>query len=415
MNDFYKYLDEQINSELNTDIGFNSLISAEPYSFDEKQSKNFFSRYELIREFQKICLALFQKSLAKEEDPEIAELVINELPAYLGKEYHRELPLRDDQIPVFFRTDEVIPGKISEIQSPGSSWGIYDQIFSFFKNHRGFNEDKMLFSNSLPFQLSRALKRHLNTDPVVHHLLDNASIPWGMRYFIRQTRKHQIKYFGYDKGVTSYDCNFIRAHAFLGLTSDNFRRFRLEKYRKNELFYDLFPSVLFDQKMPLIFPFHEKTQKFFSDEIRDIFPFNSLVTPDGLHLENGENFSIEKFCQLPQSKRKYFLKYAGSDLEINWGSKSVFYLGNESGIKCRNILENVLKGYKYRKYWKIQKAYFTKDENTEYVTRKNEIIKEKAYSKFSGFYGPDGLMGILVMQRTFPKVHGSPETVMTIA
>ncbi|MCB9482349.1 MAG: hypothetical protein H6680_11100 [Desulfobacteraceae bacterium] len=414
MNDFYNFLDEQINNELRVNVGFNSLISSSPYLFDDEQSKNFFTRYEIIKEFQKICLSLFQKSLLKEEDPEIAELVLNELPVNLGENYHRDLPVRNDQTPVFFRTDEVIPGKISEIQSPGSSWGIYDQIFSFFNFHKEFNKHKRLFENSLPSQLSKALKDHLKKEPVVHHLIDNASIPWGMRYFILQTRKHGIKYFGYDKSITSYDCNFIRSHAFLGLMSDNFRRFRLEKYENKELLYDLFPSVLFDQKMPLIFPFHEKTKKYFSDEIRGIFPFCSLVTPQGLNLEDGL-VSIEDFCNLPQGKRKYFLKYAGSDLEINWGSKSVFYLGNESKIRCKNILENVLKGYQNRKYWKIQKAYFTKDENAHYINRKNEIIEEKAYSKFSGFYGPNGLMGILVMQRTFPKVHGSPETVMTIA
>ncbi|MDY0361157.1 MAG: hypothetical protein RBR08_06880 [Desulforegulaceae bacterium] len=415
MSDYYKFLDEQINNELKTDIGFNSLISSKPYLFDDEQSKKFFNRYEIIKEFQKICLNLFQKSLLEEEDPEIADLVLNELPENIGEKYHKNLPVRNDQTPVFFRTDEVIPGKISEIQSPGSSWGIYDQIFSFFNSHKEFNKNKRLFENSLPFQLSKALKNYLKKDPIVHHLIDNASIPWGMRYFILQTRKHGIKYFGYDKNITSYDCNFIRSHAFFGLMADNFRRFRLEKYEKNELDYDLFPCVLFDQKMPLIFPFHEKTKKYFSDEIRDIFPFSSLVTPQGLNLEEGNNISIDDFCRLPQSKRKYFLKYAGSDLEINWGSKSVFYLGKESQIRCKNILENVLKGYKYRKKWKIQKAYFTKDENAEYISRENEILKEKAYSKFSGFYGPNGLMGILVMQRTFPKVHGSPETIMTIA
>ena len=415
MNDFYRFLDDQINNELKTDIGFNSLVSSKPYKFNENEEENFFNRYKLIKEFQKISLTLFHKSISGELDPKIAELVINELPENLGLKHHKNIKFRDDQTPVFFRTDEVIPGKISEIQSPGSSWGIYDQIYNFFNYHSQLKENKTLFDTSLPFQFSKALKQYLNKEPVIHHLLDNASIPWGMRYFILQTRKQGLKYFGYDKDITSYDSNFIRAHAFLGLMSDNFRKYRFEKYMEKELLYDLFPSILFDQKMPLIFPFHEKTRDFYSDKIREIFPYNSLITPKGFYLENDEHITIEKFCALPQTKRKYFLKYAGSDLEINWGSKSVFYLGKESGIRCKNILENVLKGYKYRKYWKIQKAYFTKDENVGYISRKNEIVKEKAYSKFSGFYGPNGLMGILIMQRTFPKVHGSPETVMTIA
>lgn len=34
--------------------------------------------------------------------------------------------------------------------------------------------------------------------------------------------------------------------------------------------------------------------------------------------------------------------------------------------------------------------------------------------KWSGFYGPDGLMGVLVMHKHFSKVHGSEDTVMSI-
>lgn len=414
MDKIYDFLDVQINDELRINTGFNNLISPSPFQVEGNDLKKFFDRYNKIKEFQKICLELFQRSMTGQEDPEIATLLLNELPQYLGKDYHKTIPDRDDQMPVFFRTDEIYPGKIIEIQCPGSSWGLYQQLFNLYEVHDLFKKNKKKFAEPLTLQFKNALEKYLPWEPVVHHLLDNASIPNGMRYFISQTRRQGLKYFGYDKGITSYDCNFIRSHAFLGLTSDNFRRNRFEKYLEEKLKFDLFPSILFDQKMTLLFPFFSKTRQFFTDEIRELFPFSSLVTPQGVTLEDGSTLSIDEFSNLPQSKRKYFLKYAGSDLEINWGSKSVFYLGKESQVKCKKTLEEVLKGYKNNKYWKIQKAYFNKENSVEYITRDNELVSDKAYAKLSGFYGPSGLMGILAMQRTFPKVHGSPQTILSI-
>ena len=288
MKNYYDFLDKQINTELGINTGFNSLISPYPYNLEEDCAEKFFSRYKIIKEFQKICLKLFQRSLKGKEDPEIAKLILNEIPDYLGHDYHIELPERDDQTPVFFRTDEVIPGKITEIQSPGSSWGVYEQIYNFYKTHNDFNRPKRIFNSPLSEEFTKALRVHLDSEPVVHHLLDNASIPNGMRYFIQKTRKAGLKYFGYDRDIVSYDCNFIRAHAFLGLISDNFRWYRLKKYKEEGLLFDLFPSILFDQKMPLIFPFYEKTKNFFSDEIRDIFPYSTLIRPEGITLENNE-------------------------------------------------------------------------------------------------------------------------------
>jgi len=418
-NFYYDFLDQQINDALRSDIGFNNLIAASPFRFKESEKNLFLKKYKEIKKFQTISLELFLKSLQNKIDPFVKNLVLNELPAYIGETHHLQLPYEMNQTPVFFRTDEVIPGKISEIQSPGSAWGLYEQIFHFYNEFKEFSSDKNLFTTSLSKKFFKGLNEYIKTnlglEPIVHHLLDNASIPHGMRFFIQQTRKQGLKYFGYDKGIISYDCNFIRAHAFLGLISDNFKAFRLKKYQEGELLYDLFPSILFDQKISLIFPFHKLTRNFYSDEIRELFPFSSLITPEKIYLEDDMELTPDEFASLPQSKRKYFLKYAGSDLGINWGSKGVFYLGGLSRIKCREILNKILQGFNQKKYWMIQKAYFTKDNNMEYIDINTNIIKDKAYAKFSGFYGPSGLMGILVMHRTFPKVHGSPETILSIA
>ncbi len=405
---YYRFLDDQINEVLGTDLEFNNLLGAEPYKLAPDALQEFFDRYALIKEFQEITLSLFNASLNGEADPEIASLVLNELPEHQGWNYHKELNLK--HTPVFFRTDEVIPGKICEMQCPASAWGIYEQLYHFYK-HFGFEISS--FPKSLSENFSDALTQYMETPPLIHHLTDNSSIPHDMRFFIQQTRKHGLKYYSYDKGITPYNCNFIRSHAFAGLLADNYALDRLEGYKTGKLNYDLPPSILFDEKVIYSFPFWHKTSQYYSDNIRDIFPYAQIITPEGFTLEDGTEVSIEDFCRRSQKQRNYYIKYAGSDLSFNWGSKGVYFAGSFSGIKCKELLDGIMKKYNKKQYWVIQRGYRIK-ENTCYISRDNDIKKPDVYSKFSGFYGPNGLMGILVMQLAFHKVHGTEQTIVSI-
>lgn len=413
MSEYYEFMDDQINTILNATVGFDNLLSAELYTFDPDTLKGFFDRYSLIREFQETTLSLFNASLDNEFDPELASLVINELPGHQGWEYHKNLTSRQHQIPVFFRTDEVTPGKIAEIQCPGSAWGLYEQLYHFYSEYSSDFGAKTSFPQSLSQNFSSDLRQYLKKDPVIHHLLDNASIPHGMRFFIQKTREHHLKYYSYDKGVRPYDCNFVRAHDFVSLFMENFAKQRLSECDDKLLHYDLPPSTLFEEKISLTLPFWEKTERYYSDEIRGIFPYTSLITPEGFSLEDGKKISMEEFCRLSQKRRGYYIKYAGSDISLNWGSKGVYFAGSLSGVKCREILNDIVKGYSTKKYWIIQKGYLA-DDKAQFITRNNEMMDTKTHSKFSGFYGPNGLSGILVMQRLFHKVHGTKDTVVSI-
>ena len=50
----------------------------------------------------------------------------------------------------------------------------------------------------------------------------------------------------------------------------------------------------------------------------------------------------------------------------------------------------------------------------EVLGRDGGRTQVEAYGKISGFYGPEGLIGIFGMHRRHHKVHGSPDTVITI-
>lgn len=409
--DYYGFLDDQINDTLKTDLEFNLLLGASPYKFEPGVLQGFFDRYALIKEFQEITLSLFNASLNGEADPEIASLILNELPEHQGWNYHKELNLK--HTPLFFRTDEVVPGKISEIQCPASLWGICDQLYHFYRDHEHIFGRCKSFSKSPSENFSDALRQYMGTEPLVHHLTDNSSIPHDMRFFIQQTRRHGIKYYTYDKGITPHNCNIVRSHDFPCLWVDNYFMERLARYRSGDLRYDLPPSILFDEKIIYIFPFWNKTKHHYPDRIRNIFPYTQIITPDGFFLDDGSGIDIENFSRLSQKQRNYYIKYAGSDLSINWGSKGVYWASTFSGIKCRRFFENIVTDYHKKRYWIIQKAFLT-DDTADYITRNNEIVRINVHSKASGFYGPAGLTGILMMQRSFYKVHGNAETIVTV-
>ena len=410
---WYAFLDDQINSRLGVDVGYNALLAMRPYQSSQRELQDAFTRYEHLKTFQQISLSLFKASLQGEFDPELAALVVNELPETHGLEFHRQLTERQHRPPVFFRTDEVATGKICEVQSPGSLWGMYELLFQLYGEHSATFGEPSVFPRCLAENLSSALKNYLGKEPVLHHLLDNSTNQVGMKYFIQRTRDCGLRYFSYDRGITQLDFNFLRTHTFSTLLSEIYVPRRLQDCEAGNLHYDLSPSILFDEKMSLTFPFWKKTRDYYPDEVRRLFPHTQLITPDGFEMEDGTHISIEEFCNRPQSQRKYYLKYAGSNPYLFTGSRGVHLASSYSRIKLKEFFGEIAEGYAKRRYWLIQKGCETST-TTDYLTREGEEVHQKTHVKFSNFYGPEGLMGIFIMYRPFHKVHGTSNTILSI-
>ena len=84
-----------------------------------------------------------------------------------------------------------------------------------------------------------------------------------------------------------------------------------------------------------------------------------------------------------------------------------------SARKLETLMESVAADVSEGRPWVIQRASRHK-EDTTVLSRSGGQHEERAYTKLSGFYGPEGLMGILVMQKRFTKVHGGSGTIMSI-
>lgn len=408
---YYYQLDREINETLGVNIGWTGLIASRPYPMDESTYEGFRSRYATIKAFQKQTLTLFRASLNHECDPEIARMVVGELSEKYGLRYHQQLTDTQHRTPVFFRTDEISAGKLSEIQCSGSGWGLAEQLRQLYCDNEDTFGPVRYFARSLAAGFTKALTTYLGMEPCVHHLVDNASRPHGIRYFIQRIRAHGGKYFSYDRDVSPTDCNFVRSHDFVTLPHHNFFDDRMERCNRGEVFFDLPPSNLFDGKIILAWPFWEKTRDWYSDEVRSLFPYTSIIRPEGITLEGGERLSIDDFCKLPRRRREFYIKYAGTDIGLNWGSRSVFLASTFSQVKCRELMKTIVNDG--HRLWIIQEAIREKEE-VSVLSRDGDPFETEAYSKLSGFYGPDGLMAILAMQKCNHKVHGSSETIMSI-
>jgi hypothetical protein len=179
------------------------------------------------------------------------------------------------------------------------------------------------------------------------------------------------------------------------------------------VFFDLPPSCLFDGKILMAWPFWHRTRDAFDDEVRSLFPHTSVIEPAGVVLTNGDHVTLDEFCAIPARQRKYYIKYAGTDVAINWGSKSVYLASTLTRPKCRELMDRILADRERHRYWILQESV-RHSEPVVALERTGERLEIDAYSKISGFYGPNGLMAIWVMHRRSHKVHGSAETVLSL-
>ena len=403
--DTYAWADNLINACPRYETGFTELLATKPYPLSPAALRLYDSRLPLIRSFQKTAVDLFRAALRDDVHPTILHWLINETPDSLGVRYHRSLEERHFTLPVFFRTDEVTPGRIIEVNCPAALWGELQLAFEYAAR-LGYCAGEV----SPADQYAAQLTDFLQATPIVQHFLDKSSNPGSWRYFIEKTRP-RLRYCGIDRGVRATDCNFIRYQAFVDVEQDENFPARLSKVGQGVTF-DSPPYMLFDQKAALVLPFWSMTRAFFPDDVRALFPFTTPLLPTGIELPDGRCTTIEDFSRWPRSQRSYYLKYAGADWTLNYGSRAVYRLRNMSRAACLDFLRQCLSQYEQGHIWLLQQEQ-TQDDEITYLTRDGRSESGSLRAKFAGFYGPAGCLGVLAMHSRYNKVHGQPDTVLS--
>lgn len=367
-------------------------------------------RHPIINRFFNQALNVLSDALYKKTSPTVLKLLLGDAPTHISVDFHKAILKQYPKVPLYFRTDDPAPGRSCEFQCPGSLWGEYAILEDVYSARGCYRQDSIAsrFADSLLDLLGEE-------NPMVHHLFDNSSLPGGVLYFIQRTRP-KLRYFGFDKGVKAIDCRLVRSHSVYGLVAENYFKDRLKKAAKGEIYFDLPPNLLFDAKGLLALPFWSETAEYFSDDIRKEICRTIPVLPNGIENDDGKKMSLAQFSALPKNKRRFYLKYAGSDVSINWGSKAVFRLCNDSEKACHERLKLAAKDFARGRPWIIQEESIVKEDVT-YILHDSHsrTNSERKHMNLRGFYGPCGLLGLMILHREHFKVHGQPDAVATIA
>lgn len=398
--------------EKHTIVGFGGLLEKclpSPRAITSDAWQKYCERLQTIHCFLQIVLDIFLDATKGSRTPALRHLLLGDIESGCQIALHEKLPNELWHIPRFFRTDESASGKILEIQAPGSGWGDLQLLRDVYCDQSNTPVLTAFQPSQCVAQQIRAITGKDN--PSVLHLLDNASNPASMRYLIA-TSQPPLRYWGYEPTVEIANCDFIRSHSFAGLISENLFWTRIKGAQTGAVHFDLPPLAVFDQKMPLCLPFFDATRDRFGDDVRELFPYSYPLSSNGFRDFDGKWVSIDDFCDRPPARRRYFLKYAGCDTTINWGSRGVFRL-NKAGIKSqlRNAAIDAMRG----KHWLIQVEESEKEDVSYCDTFTSAPASARLTSKYSCFYGPTDLIGIKLMFRQHFKVHGQPETISGIA
>lgn len=396
--------------------GFTQLIAAKTHDLDTATWNSLNRDRVVIEQYFEASLRHFSESLdAQDGVPAIVRLALGD--AALGHDGHAHKRLRDRGLlskPMFFRTDESRFGHVLEIQCPGSMWGEHAQLLDLYSDG-GLIDERDRFDNDLARLFAEEVARLLPQGPVIHHLTDNASAPHSMRYFIRRASDTGlVRHYGVDPGITAQSCNFIRSHSVYGLIAENFHSTRLTAAQAGSLLFDLPPHLLFDQKLPLAWPFDPSTRGYYDDEVRNLLAFSSVVTADGVYLSQDQTtlVSLVDFAYQSRADRQYYLKYAGTDVSLNWGSRAVYDLSRHGKDECLRLLQVAANEARAGRPWIIQAGDSEKTEVAWF--EHGHEIQDSLNAKRSRFFGPTRLIGALEQHRRFYKVHGGEQTVNTL-
>jgi len=342
----YEQLDALFNAGVHPTVGFAMHLGASR-QLGEGDRHVLERQDRAVRKYLMGLLAIQNAVIAGTLPEDISRLIYGDCPKNMGPAFHSEVPPLARDIPQFFRTDNTTIGKVSEVQCPGSMWGEALALQRLHLQRISPIEDSADMASAFVEAVNSRV-----AEPYVLHLLDNASLPVGMHYFIAATRPY-LRYFGLD-GLGSEDCNFIRSHSFQGLVAENLFKKRLALVQKGKAIFDLPPLCIFDQKVPLSFPFGKLTSSFFDEEVRLTINPTTVVMEDGLLFDGLTH--ITEFSRLPRSSRDYYLKYGGMDTSINWGGRAVYRLSNDTSAVCLQRLISASQDAAKGRYWVLQKT-----------------------------------------------------------
>ena len=186
---------DSILIELKNKIGvgkFNLPIFIDKPIYLGENTKSILKKQKvLIRKFLSIVSNIAKNSLKDNSKNEIRKILFSESVLGMDTAYYKSLDDFCWNIPVMFRTDQSIDGKIFEIQSPGSGWGDIPLIYtSLSEKYPEFIEKTRKYVE----EYTNFIKKITSSDnPRVAHFEDASSNPTSIKY-LKAITSNDIKY-----------------------------------------------------------------------------------------------------------------------------------------------------------------------------------------------------------------------------
>ena len=193
------------------------------------------------------------------------------------------------------------------------------------------------------------------------------------------------------------------------------------KYSKEKLAVEPPPNLLLEQKIALPLINDARFKDYFTEKEKNIFPESYIIKEGAVFCFDKRKYSLQDLVDMPRAKRSFIVKYAGLDLGINWGGKTVYRIKNESKKRTEKIIKKALLSYEKRKEpWIVQKDISLK-ENIRYFDSEKQTVKEgscyrlyRPYFLFLPCENKVDVFDILVLFRDNFKVHAKKDSVIGI-
>lgn len=386
------------------------FVGPEPFKLDADQLAVFINQGEQFRTWFEITLGLCARAYRDPHFGWLADLVEGESPDHV-KKVHKQVHLSELlNIPLFARPDMSAIGVSVEVQTPGSGWGYQTAIHNVVDNSCWTGP-----VNGLKRAVT-ALTGSAST-PTAYVLYNDPFFP-EVEYFCRLCGEAGMQVQMHFKTLPSAsEVKFIRRPPLEDLLSYQGGSELIQSWLDRQLVLEPGPSLLFDQKIAILFPFHPLLKEFYPDSVRQLFPETYLVAKDSRLVFDGKPLSLDELSSLSGSKRQFILKYAGAKKGLRAGGKAVYNLSDCNHQKVRELLAMALQDWeKHHSPWLIQKRVQQKYPIVFLDHIAEEIREAQFYALFRPMYSflpdePPQIVALTALFRKDWKVHGSSDAV----
>lgn len=390
-----------------------SIVGPEPFKISRAEADILLGQGELLRQWFAITIDLCNRSYRDPDLCWLAEVVEGDLPEETVT-YHRRAHLSGSVgIPLFSRPDMSSLGLAVEVQVPGSGWGYQTAIHTTVENCsvwpgliEAFRQALLETTGSGESSCAYVLYNQPFYREVVYFCSRCVAAGINLRMYFQELPKAE-------------EASFVRRPPLQDLLSYPGGTQLVEAFLANRLVLEPNPSLLFDQKIAVAFPFHPRLREYYPDSIRSLFPETHLVQMNQPPVFDGQAISWDSFASLSRSKRQFILKFAGAKKGLRAGGKAVYNLSDCNQQEVQSLIGMALSDWEeHRAPWLIQKRVQEKYPVTFLDHVAGQILIDRPYYALFRpmfMFRPDGSSSIVAFSALFRKewkVHGSSDAVM---